>query len=469
MFRYLFMLGFDCLFSIFLVLNLVIFIWRIIWDYQDLYYKNSIKDIAIQRQCISSIISVLGSFLLMFYVKKKQVQSLLDENLHKNKKWQHKAKIKFFIILFSFANINQWRGVWNLTLLITDNSVIGIFTIGILSICGLMFMNRFCALISVPYILNKDCAQLAYQINPSSNKSNNYLKLDDYNIRMTRWLFMLNFILEYFADIFTIQSWRGLWHLMDVYVYPQNESASDEVNFTNHKNSANVSLIIGLSLYILLHMLNKPINKYSSKKEFTNEIENLNQTENLINTDERENYEKHKLTIKNRILLYIIFFAGFISTVNTWRALWMYQTAYLYPQIFHFTNIIKNHGDYDELILTSEDINNSILNLFYLTVSLSLLWLLHLTSAILSRASCEDDYFTAKNNFILKHNNFKSFIQKRFKKKDCLRSFKLKEIINYKHLFNKYYAEDKDLKLEKLIHHLNNQNEVVIKLPENNV
>lgn len=165
------MISFDCIFSIFIVLNLVIFVWRIIWDTQDLYLKSN--------SYLNSIISILISFMLILYIKSKQIKSLKNE---KKLSYKARSKIKFFILVFGFANVNQWRGVWNLTLIYTNESVIGIFTIGVLSIVCLIAMNRLCALISVPFILNRDCAQLAYQIHPFSNKSNKYLKLNEYNV-----------------------------------------------------------------------------------------------------------------------------------------------------------------------------------------------------------------------------------------------------------------------------------------------
>lgn len=50
-----------------------------------------------------------------------------------------------------------------------------------------------------------------------------------------------------------------------------------------------------------------------------------------------------------------------------------------------------------------------------------------------------------------------------------MKSIRLKELIDYKHLFNKC-VEEKDLKkdkIDKLISNLNSQNEIVLKLPEN--
>jgi hypothetical protein len=170
----LFMLTFDCLFSTFLVLNLVVLVWRVIWDTQDLYLNN--------RPYLNAITSILVSFVIIFFIKYKQFESF-KQNRYKNKSnWLIKSQIKLFIIIFAFANINHWRGIWYFTIIYTNQSVIGIFSIGTLSICCLIVMNRLCVLMSVPFILNKDCMQVAYQVSPTSSKTDNYLKLEDYRV-----------------------------------------------------------------------------------------------------------------------------------------------------------------------------------------------------------------------------------------------------------------------------------------------
>lgn len=214
---------------------------------------------------------------------------------------------------------------------------------------------------------------------------------------------MLNFILEYLADILTIQAWRSLWFLIDKKVYPVpdislNGSKPDaELVFNFELKSSIFSLVFGIALYSILYCLNEPINNYSSKKMAKNF-----QIDETINKDEREDYEKTKLTYKNRLILYIIFIIGFVSTVNLWRALWMLQALFCYPRFFKWFDV-------------------HILNAIYFLLSVFFLFLLHLTSAILSRSSCEDDYFTVEDNFILTNNNFYTFVQKKvnvyFKKK----------------------------------------------------
>jgi len=186
---------FDCLFSILLINNLVIFVWRIIWDTQDLFLKDNVY--------LSSLISLAISYLLLFIVKyiqiseinskfnknivKKQKQQLKTlgscnenqpaENGPKQKKIFKKFSLKMLILVFSIANINHWRAVWYFTTECTNNSLNGVLSIGLISILSLWSMKRVCALMSVPFQINKDCYQIAYQIQPTSVHHNYYMSL----------------------------------------------------------------------------------------------------------------------------------------------------------------------------------------------------------------------------------------------------------------------------------------------------
>lgn len=131
---------------------------------------------------------------------------------------------------------------------------------------------------------------------------------------MTKWLFLLNSMQEYIGDLFTIQTWRSLWFFMDLYLYP-----------TNPTKSGVTCLVIGLTIYVLLHLFAKKINTIVVSGRLTNQPEvlihrekssnflitnngrhklgtkmpsfayfnkDLNKRSPIINLDIRENYEK---------------------------------------------------------------------------------------------------------------------------------------------------------------------------------
>lgn len=67
---------------------------------------------------------------------------------------------------------------------------------------------------------------------------------------------------------------------------------------------------------------------------------------------------------------------------------------------------------YPEALYVSTDpvLSQMLLNLVYFPIAILVLWSLNLTSSLLSRASCKDDYFTAKKVYILRFNNYKAFL-----------------------------------------------------------
>lgn len=203
-------IAFDCVFSIVLVNTLVIFVWRIIWDTQDLYLKDNIY--------LNSLISLFVSYILLFLVKYAQIREInakfnrsivnvnsehdksTDEKINETKKQSKKCKkfyLKIFILIFSIANINHWRAVWYFTLKLTNHSLIGTLTIGAISILSLIGMRRVCALMSVPFQINKDCYQNAYQIQPTSVHHNYYLSLKNKHSNK-----VINYILFFFTLFF---------------------------------------------------------------------------------------------------------------------------------------------------------------------------------------------------------------------------------------------------------------------------
>ncbi len=192
------MIVFDTIFSVFMITNLVVLFWRIIWDVQDIYLNAS-------NAVLNSFISIAIYYVLIFFVKLLQFNSVsppieLEQNQAKsnvNKKTKslmHKIKTKLFILVFAFANINHWRGIWYLTGYYTSESIVGVFTIGSLSLLSLIAMKRVCALIYVPFLLSKDSKQAAYQLHASTFKDIDYLNLEE-NLNVNFYLFIFNFFL----------------------------------------------------------------------------------------------------------------------------------------------------------------------------------------------------------------------------------------------------------------------------------
>jgi hypothetical protein len=183
--NYAFMFGFDLFFSLFVVTNLVVFVWRIVWDMQDLYLNGS----NIVLNCFVSILIYIVLIAIVKWIqydtiKLKMIDEAANRELHKsgknkNNSLVYKIKTKLFILVFAFANVNHWRGVWYLTSHYTEDSTEGLVTVGAISFLCLVAMKRVCVLISAPFWVNKDSKQAAYQLHPNSFNKNTYLNLED--------------------------------------------------------------------------------------------------------------------------------------------------------------------------------------------------------------------------------------------------------------------------------------------------
>ena len=217
---------------------------------------------------------------------------------------------------------------------------------------------------------------------------------------------MIESLIEYFADVFTIQTWRSLWYFLDKYLFPADE-----------KLSAYISLASGLIIYLAFYVFNEKLNTLLfsiSKKSYklnspkcsnkiyrqmsvNNSLFNYHNNDYLINMSiSSDQVECYKFNFTAKVILYIAIFWSFVSIVSIWRGLWMLQLVYCYPLLFG-----------------SSLLNQNVLNIIYMIVSLAILWRLHLTSTLLSRSNCEDNYYVEKENYFLKKDNFKDLFLKK--------------------------------------------------------
>ena len=190
---------------------------------------------------------------------------------------------------------------------------------------------------------------------------------------------MVDSFIEYLSDVFTIQTWRSLWYLEDKFMFPD-----DSVK------SAYVSVLLGSSIYLIMYIFNKKINAFVSAPSDPPSTPNKQPYEQIHTHFE----QPKKLSISVWTVLYVSFVLGFVATVNLWRGLWMLQLEYCYPLIFH-----------------SKVLNQMSLNCVYMFACVLVFWCLDMTSALLSRGNCQDNFFTNEKNYILKMNNFKMFLK----------------------------------------------------------
>lgn len=351
--NYLFKLIIDCLYSLVLISNLVILVWRSIWDIQDLYLAENLF--------INYLITLLISYILMISIKIYQQYINQDLINFTNDHSFNQLKIKFIIFIFSFANINHWRAIWSLTDYLTEfdlyanissshksnDSLVGHLIIGLLSILCLCSMKRINSLMGVPFQINDDSIEIALKIQP-------YNQLNDsiYN-QLEKWQFFAYFLYEYITDFFTIEIWRSYWNFLDKYT---GGDSSD--------SSAFFCLASGSLIYIIFYLLKTPINRF------------------LLPLSGENCSILKKLILK--IFFILIALISFISITNIWRALWILQTNYLY---FGYT-------DNDKLI-------KLMISILWILTGTLVLFFINKLSVLLSRGNCKDDVYFLRNKLII--------------------------------------------------------------------
>jgi hypothetical protein len=169
-------LAFDTVFAL-TVNNLDIFVWRIIWDTQDLYLQSN--------KYFNSIISLLVAYVLIFLVKCLQIQEIHESFTRKHLPqvatrppfFSERTRTKLVILMISAANINHWRCLWIFTLEYTKHSERGIYTLACLAFLAVIGMRRLGSFISSPFQIPRDCYEAAYGVQPASANHYYYLSL----------------------------------------------------------------------------------------------------------------------------------------------------------------------------------------------------------------------------------------------------------------------------------------------------
>ncbi|CAF1150445.1 unnamed protein product [Adineta steineri] len=270
----------DMFISAFIITPFVNLHWRGAWDLLDIYLLPDSP-----RR--SALISLAIGFVILYFIY--LIQNCLQnfyEKYRKNLLGQVMARL--YTLIMAFAYINQWRGLWNL-LDLTSNNWYHLFIETFISVIFLIIMKSIYNLNSAPFLIGID--------------TDSYFILGSkYTITANRfWQYTFDFILYEIVEApLVVIAWRGLYNLSDLYISPDNKSISMLISFT-----------IGYSLFFLLALLQIPIIQCLIKKHHKNVYSFISNIFHLI---------------------------AFISVVQIWRSLWMMCEQYInIPGYHHLT------------------------------------------------------------------------------------------------------------------------------------
>jgi hypothetical protein len=270
----------DMFISAFIITPLVNIHWRGAWDLLDIYLIP-------QDPRTSALVSlIIGLFVLyVIYLTQNSLQIFYEKH---RKNLLGKIMTRLYTLITALAYINQWRGLWNL-LDLTSNQWHHLFIETLTSIIFLGMMKSIYNLNSAPFLIGVDTESY-------------FLLGSKYNITTHRfWQYTFDFILYELVEApLVVIAWRGLYNLSDLYISPDNKFLSIFISFT-----------IGYSLFFLLALLQIPLIQCVIKKQ-------------------------HKTMYS--IISNLLHLFAFVSVVQIWRSLWMVCEQYIdIPSYHHLT------------------------------------------------------------------------------------------------------------------------------------
>ncbi|UJR28652.1 hypothetical protein I4U23_009884 [Adineta vaga] len=276
----------DMLISAFIITPFVNIHWRGAWDLLDIHLLPDYPR-------TSALISLgVGYFMLyMIYLTQGYLQEFYEKNRH-NVLGQIMTRL--YTLLLALAYINQWRGLWNL-LDLTSNEWYHLIGESGICIIFLLIMKSVYNLNSAPYLIAIDT--------------------DSYFLLGSKYTITTNNFLQYTFDFFyyefveaplLIVTWRGLYNLSDSYIFPESRQLSMIVSFAS-----------GYLLYFLLALIQIPVVRC------------------LI---------KQRRHILHAIVSNIFHLIAFLSVVQIWRSLWIICEQYLNITGYHNTTLWLCYG-----------------------------------------------------------------------------------------------------------------------------
>ncbi|CAF1119607.1 unnamed protein product [Adineta steineri] len=276
----------DMLISAFFITPFVNIHWRGAWDLLDIHLLPDYPR-------TSALISLgIGYFMLyMIYLTQGCLQRFYEKHRHNI---LGQIMTRLYTLLLALAYINQWRGLWNL-LDLTSNEWYHL--VGETGICiiFLLLMKSIYNLNSAPFLIGVDTESYFLLDSKYTVTTNNFLQHTfDF------------FYYEFVEAPLLIITWRGLYNLSDSYICPENRQLSMIVSFAS-----------GYLLYFLLALIQIPVVRCLIK-------------------------QRHHFL--HSIVSNLFHLIAFISVVQIWRSLWIICEQYLNITGYHNTTLWLCYG-----------------------------------------------------------------------------------------------------------------------------
>lgn len=299
----------DAFFASLVVAPAVVTYWKSTWMLMDLYLWPD-RPILSAGYCAAFGLS-LNVFTCVF-------QSCLAHLLDPNKgRLTYYVCSRLYTCLGGVACVASWRGVWNLLNESTGDDSRTILATTAAAMLALAALRGLRNVVAAPFAVAVDSPSDYFEVPtmfrtaPASTSKNSRETV----------LYVLDCIFSVaVVGSLVILLWRGLWALLDIYIYPDN-----------HVKSYCISLIVGYALIIVTFALQAPLRWAAAR---------LHGAPRLLLAD-----TYHLLS--------------FVATINLWRAVWGLLDVYLFPDSPKLSNWLS-HG-VSLILLMLLNCSNSVL------------------------------------------------------------------------------------------------------------
>ncbi|XP_060863733.1 uncharacterized protein LOC132940260 isoform X2 [Metopolophium dirhodum] len=267
----------DAALSTAVITPIVVTYWRITWKLMDIYILPG-------HQVWSTIASVGIGFigLFIFTLFQHRFKGYLKPRKHTV---IYYVMSRSYTAAFAYSCVNSWRGIWNIMDEVTGTRPPVIAASVVIGICSLASMKTLRNIIAPPIAILTDNYDGYFEV-PT---------LFRIGVRdgTGSWLYVLDsFFSVCIIGSLVVIVWRGVWSLMDNYLYPDD-----------YNTSAILSLVIGYSVVLLAFALQPAIKKLVNK---------VNGFKRILFVD-----------------VYLLF--SFFGAVNVWRGVWAMLDIHFIP------------------------------------------------------------------------------------------------------------------------------------------
>ncbi|XP_050520645.1 uncharacterized protein LOC126894043 isoform X2 [Daktulosphaira vitifoliae] len=296
----------DIALALLIITPAVVTYWRVTWMLFDTYLLP-------EYRTLSTVTSLcIGFFgVTIFTVVQYKLKTFV--NSWRNS-FSYYLVTRCYTALFGLACVNSWRGIWDGMNLLTGTSLPAVFTSVFLSIGILVVMGTLRNIIAPPVATLSDHYHGYFEVPTLFRKGGR-----------SNTGYSCLYVLDSFFSVCIIGTlvvvvWRGVWAIMDKYLYPEQEQMS-----------AWLSLVIGYSVVLVAFSL-----QYWVK----NLVRRIKGIKRIIVVD-----------------IYLLF--SFFGAVNVWRGIWNMLDVYFLPEAQVTSYWISHIACF--IILVALNSSNSIL------------------------------------------------------------------------------------------------------------